>query len=404
MITKRKSLILLASLLLCLLLVGCASDKAEPESAAEPEVSAAPEATAKPSPTPEPRFNLLGTEYAAKAESVDLSSLSDDSAAECAAVLAAMPNVKSIYIGSELDTPLSWDSISLIHEAAPKAAIDYGFTLYDKQFNLSDESMDIKWIQIDDEGALVEQITACMVNLTYLDMDSCGVSNERMAQIRDGLPNAEVVWRIWFGDYYTARTNVEKILASMPGKGGELIHDNVMDLKYCTKVKYLDLGHNNHLDTIEFIRYMPDLEVLITGMTFVEDYSPVADCPKLEYVEAMTSRLHDLTPFAELKNLRHLNICYNFSVNDISPLYGLTELERLYIGWHCPVDPAQVAEMQKAAPNCLINNTTKDPTDEEWRYAFGGHHPRYDLLRQQFGYEEWDFAYIWNDPLYYYGW
>ena len=29
---------------------------------------------------------------------------------------------------------------------------------------------------------------------------------------------------------------------------------------------------------------------------------------------------------------------------------------------------------------------------------------RYELLRQQFGYEEWDFAFIWNDPLYYYGW
>ena len=28
-------------------------------------------------------------------------------------------------------------------------------------------------------------------------------------------------------------------------------------------------------------------------------------------------------------------------------------------------------------------------------------HPRYALLRDQFGYHEWDFNYIWNDPLYY---
>ena len=40
----------------------------------------------------------------------------------------------------------------------------------------------------------------------------------------------------------------------------------------------------------------------------------------------MTSRLHDLRPLANLKNLKHLNICYNFAVTDITPLYGLTQL------------------------------------------------------------------------------
>ena len=381
----KKLILPLLILALCFSLFGCMSASAEGTEPLE-------------------FYEFLGRRYPENAPIASFVGLTDNDVDKAVEILGKMPGLIKLSLGNDKDNPLSWDSISRIHQAAPQAVIDYGFTLYGRDFNLSDESMDIKWIQIDDEGALVKQITACMNNLTYLDMDSCGVSNEAMADIRDSLPNAEVVWRIWFGDYYTARTNVTKILASMPGKAGELIHDNVMDLKYCTKVKHLDLGHNNYLDTIEFIRYMPDLEVLITGMTFVEDYSPVADCPKLEYVEAMTSRLHDLTPFAELKNLRHLNICYNFAVRDISPLYGLTELERLYIGWHCPVDPAQVEEMRRLAPNCIVNNTTKDPTEEEWRFAFGGYHPRYELLRQQFGYEEWDFAYIWNDPLYYYGW
>ena len=399
---KNAKLPLLLILALCLVLCGCAAEPAQesPAPVTESPAPAEPVATEKPLEV----YEFLGKSYPENAESADFTGMTDAEAEEAAEILAKLSGLKELSLGNDKDNPLSWDSISLMHEAAPQAVMDYDFTLYGKDFNLSDESMDIKWIQIDDEGALVKQITACMNNLTYLDMDSCGVSDESMAQIRDSLPNAEVVWRIWFGDYYTARTNVEKILASMPGKAGELIHDNVMDLQYCTKLKYLDLGHNNYLDTIEFIRSMPELEVLIVGMTFVEDFSPVADCPKLEYVEAMTSRLHDLTPFAELKNLRHLNVCYNFALTDISPLYGLTELERLYIGWHCPVDPAQVEEMRRCAPNCVVNNTTKDPTEEEWRFAFGGYHPRYELLRQQFGYEEWDFAYIWNDPLYYYGW
>jgi hypothetical protein len=227
-----------------------------------------------------------------------------------------------------------------------------------------------------------------------------------MARLRDSLPDTEVIWRVNFGSGYTVRTDVERILASMPGQGGELAHNNVKNLMYCTKVKYLDLGHNNYLDTIEFCRYMPDLEVLIVGMTFVEDFSPIADCPKLEYVEAMTSRLHDLTPFANLHNLRHLNICYNFAVTDISPLYGL-DLERLWIGQHDPVPPEQIAHFRELHPNCVVNDTTPDPTEEYWRFAdhadadgYQMYDPRYELLRQQFGYSEEPYPFYWTDPMY----
>ncbi len=390
---------LLALLCLALCLPGCAAEGERP-----PQHSAAPIESPSPSPiaTPE-RYTLMGVEYSADAERVDLTGLDDAGAAEAAAVLHKLGGIKDIELGDEESTPLGWDSISLIHAAAPEALIHYGFTLYEKQFDLSDECMDLKYVQIEDEGALVKQVTACMTALRSLDMDSCGVSNEAMAGIRDSLPEADVIWRIHFGDWYTARTDATKILASMPGKAGELIHDNVMDLKYCTKLKYLDLGHNNYLDTIEFCRYMPELEVLIVGMSFVEDFSPLENCPKLEYLEAMTSRLHDLSPLSGLKNLRHLNICYNFAINDISPLYELSGLERLWIGWHCPVDPAQVEEMQRHAPDCIINTTAKDPTEEGWRYiGEWEEHPRYALLRDQFGYHEWDFNYIWNDPLYYY--
>ena len=296
-------------------------------------------------------------------------------AAETAESLRHLPNVSLIHIGSESETPLSWESLKLLHDAAPEAVIDYAFTIFDRPFNLKDTVMDLKYIPMEDEGALVAKVTACMSQLRTLDMDSCRVPNAAMAKLRDSLPNTNVIWRVNFGSGYTVRTDVTRILASMPGQGGELVHNNVKNLMYCTKVKYLDLGHNNYLDTIEFCRYMPDLEVLIVGMTFVEDFSPLADCPKLEYVEAMTSRLHDLTPFQNLHNLKHLNICYNFAVTDISPLYGL-DLERL-------------------------------PTEEYWRFADHGdemgnpmYDPRYALLREQMGYQEEAYPFYWTDPMY----
>ena len=80
------------------------------------------------------------------------------------------------------------------------------------------------------------------------------------------------------------------------------------------------------------------------------DLSPLADCPKLEYLEIQTGAVSDLRPLSGLKNLRHLNICYNFALTDITPLYGLTELERLWIGCVDPVPREQIEEMQRRAP------------------------------------------------------
>ncbi len=406
-IPSARHALAIGCVLLCLLLTACAGQgtAAPAPTEAAPAESAAP--TSVPAPTPQPDIRIHGRTYAPEDTAVDLSAVTEDEVPAVCEALAQMPKLESIAIGSETETPLSWESLRMIHDAAPAAVIDYAFEIFGRPFNLSDEVMDLKYIPMEDEGELVGKVAACMSRLRTLDMDSCRVSNRAMAALRDSLPNTEVIWRVNFAQYYTARTDVTRILASMPGKAGELVHNNVMNLQYCTKVRYLDLGHNNYLDTIEFCRSMPDLEVLIVGMTAVEDFSPLADCPKLEYLEAMTSRLHDLRPFANLKNLRHLNICYNFAVTDITPLYGLTGLERLWIGVHDPVPPEQVDRFRELAPNCIVNTTTWDPTEEYWRFAEHGdamgnprYDPRYELLREQFGYTDYDFAFTWNDPLY----
>lgn len=405
-------ILLLLLALAVLLTAGCAAAAPAAEAgesaaaSAEPSPAPAAEPTAEPTPEPVREVEILGKTVDADAAEVDLAGITDADVPAVAESLSLLHAPQRLVIGSEKDNPLSWESLQALHGAAPRAAIDYAFTLWKKDLNLSDEELDLKYVRMDDEGELVRKVSSCMTNLKTLDMDSCGVSNEAMAALRDSMPQVEVIWRVNFGRFYTARTNVEKILASMPGKAGNLVHNNVMALQYCTKVKYMDLGHNNHLDTIEFCRYMPDLEVLIVACTYVEDFSPLESCPKLEYVEALNTRLHDLTPFAGLKNLRHLNIGYNFAVTDITPLYSLTDLERLWIGAHDPVPPEQIAEFRRLAPNCEVNDTAMDPTEEGWRFAEGNgprsanNVPRYELLRRQFGYKDWDFSFQWNDPLY----
>ena len=311
------------------------------------------------------------------------------------------------------ESPLDWEALAAVEKALPKAEFHYAFTLYKKSFDLQSTEMDLNHIAMSDEGALVQKVALCMPKLTLLDMDFCEVSDEAMARIRDSLPNTEVVWRIWFGDNrisgYSVRTNVNKILASNPGIGGELTPENTKSLIYCTKVQYLDLGHNDQLTDISFVRYMPDLEVAVLSMGGFSDLSPLTDCPKLEYLELFTGAVSDLRPLSEMKSLRHLNLAWSFALTDITPLYELTELERLWLGAYDPVPREQIEEMQRRAPNCEIDFETTDPTGGHWRYVDTdreGHgilHPRYALLYEQFQYGRapYCYSYIRNDPLYY---
>lgn len=347
-------------------------------------------------------------EYTVADGTVDFSGIMSADVKEAVKALSGMKDVKNLILGREKTTDLTWDDVKALCAAAPEAVVDYDFKLYDAHFNLNCDVFDLTWRKIEDEGAFVRELIPLMKNITMLNMDTCGVSNEAMAKLRDDFPEIEVIWRVRFGDRYGVLTNTEMILASCPDLAGDITTENDDGLIYCNKVKYLDLGHNPKMTDISFVRYMPDLEVAILAINSVKDFSPLADCPKLEYLELFNTGLSDLSPLCGLKNLRHLNICYNFGITDITPLYSLTGLERLWIGAYDPVPPEQLAKIRKALPNCEIDDTVKDPTEGTWRFVAGDemgnprYAPRYAELRKQFnGYDEDCYS---IDPRFKYGW
>ena len=276
---------------------------------------------------------LLGQTVGLETESLDLRGASAAQLVAAADVMKHLPGLRTVQLGSELENPLDWETLTALVQGCPQVDFEYGFTLYGKAFTLLDSELDLNHITVEDGGALAYAAAGCMKNLEVLDMDFCGVSNEEMAVIRDAYPDVNVVWRIWFGDSYSVRTDVEKILASKPSAGGLVRDRDAEALKYCTKVKYLDVGHNEILTDISFVSYMPKLEVAVLAMNNIADLSPLASCKKLEYLEIQTNaRITDLSPLASCTELEHLNIanCRNFS--DITPLFGLNKLKRLWLG------------------------------------------------------------------------
>ena len=413
---KRLFAKLAAVLLALCMLAGCGgadhagsiAPEAVPSAPAEAASSEPePEPTPEPTPTYDLNFSVGGQPLSEAVESLDLTQASPEEIDRLISVLPALPNLKTLELGSAAaeNPAVSWDQVYALEQGAPQAVLNYRFTVQGYPFSLSDEILNLNHIVFTDEGALASRIAGCMPNLRILDMDSCGVSNSSMAAIRDFYPDVEVVWRVWIGTGYSVRTNVERILISNPDRGGELnTPESVEGLYYCTKTKYLDMGHNAYLRDISFLANMPDLEVLIVAMSEVKDLTPLASCPKLNYLELQNTAACDLRPLAGLKELRDLNICYNFALWDISPLYEL-DLDRLYIGCFTPVSQDQVTEFRKLHPNCVINTTTENPTEEGWRAGWVAEGvwetmPRYVQLYDEFQYGNFPYCYSYteNDP------
>ena len=379
-----------------------------------------------------------GSIHRADETRLNLSALTHADAAETAVLLKEMPELVTVDLGSDglwsgseeggtytvpadipesdrtaLSAPaaaerdLTWEDIRLLQEAAPGAAVCFRFSLFGKSFTTLDEEMNFHHVTMEDEGAAVREVLPCMTHCRVLDMDFSGVSSESMAQIRDDYPEMEVIWRIWFGNDCSVRTDTERILAS--NLNHVLTDDNTQDLKYCTKLRLLDIGHNSYLTDFGFLEHMPDLEVAILGVTGMKDLHWLAQCTKLEYLELNTlygAQDADLAPLENLTALQHLNLCRLGHVKHWEVLRNMTGLRRLYFGRYTWLPDGAREELEELFPDTEINWTLETGCDGPWRFdetGPGGYAERYALLREQFEYSNYtNVSSSWyNDPLYY---
>ena len=356
-------------------------------------------------PTAEFHFSAVigGKTFEGEATSLDLRDARHEDVQALAVVLQCMNRLESVELGSEETGTIPWEDIALLKAARPDVQFRYSFTLYGRAVDLDTEKLDYRGIRISDNGDALFKVLSCMNHCSYVDMDSTGVSYQSLETMRKLFPQTKIVWRVWFGENYSVRTDVERILASKPSVGGMVEDASV--LRYCTDVKYLDLGHNDDLADLSFAASMPKLEVCIIAMTAIKDISALSNCPNLEYLELNSTGIADLSPLENLTGLHHLNIAGCPKIKDITPLYGLTALERLWIGRDTPVPADQAKRMKELVPTCNVNTTTDDPHGDAWRFTAYDPEipkyywvPRYELLREQMGYNYQEYSFYWLDP------
>ena len=105
-----------------------------------------------------------GTVLDSSTAELDLSSLGHAAAAQTTEVLACLPAVTLIKLGTQStgSDALTVSDLSAIHEACPDAELDYRFTLYGHEINLNDSALDFRGTEISDEAAALSEVLPLM--------------------------------------------------------------------------------------------------------------------------------------------------------------------------------------------------------------------------------------------------
>ncbi len=321
-----------------------------------------------------------GQTFTGAERKLDLSGLAPADIPACIEALGKLPQLEQVFLDPAAGpSPWTLEQAGALVVRYPDLLVHYTAKVFGVTFSLTDEVVSFNDIDLSGKVEELRGILPYMAHVGRLDMERCSIPNEEMAALRAEFPAPKIVWRVFLKGIYQCRTDAIMIRFSNNVEQERLHDKDTEPLKYCSEIRYMDLGHDKITDAW-FTAYMPDLEVCIIAVGEITDISALANCPKLEYLEIFTGHITDLSPLRGLKNLKHLNIANN-EIDDITPLFELN-LERLWMSRN-PIPQEQIDEFRRRFPNCEVDTTLSNPTGGTWR-SLGG---RYKLLRKQLCYD-----------------
>lgn len=331
--------------------------------------------------------DILGQLTDPAATELDLSALTPEELDSVMDSLRLMPDLTTVELMDENgESALSVADVRTLQEAFPSLFFHYSFDLFGQTLSTDQESVVYLDTPIGNEGEQqIRDALDILTSCTYFKLDDCGIDSETMASIRDDYPDVKVVWRIYCGKF--SMCTDETMVRMTHG----LDDTNCYELRYCTDVTYMDLGHNESLTDVSFVEYMTKLECVIISGSSVTDISAFADHDSLEFLElCFCGHLKDISILDTCDNLKYLNISYT-KVSDISSLENLP-LER-FNSMQNNVSAASQAEFLEWHPDCLTRFTGKQPYGYGWRYVDNGvtYNDYYANMRIVFRYDDEDY-------------
>ena len=308
-------------------------------------------------------LDIGGREITPDVTELDLSGLASGEIEAVAGKLAMLPQLTTVELmDADGGTQLTIADVQALNAAAPEVTFHYTFDFYGYTLSTTDSQVHIRNKRIGDEGVEeVRQVLDIMECCDRFILEYCSISNEVMAQLReDYRDTTKVVWRVTFGKG-SCLTDSEVIRTTY-----NLTGNNCHDLIYCEDARYMDLGHNEDLTTVDFVAGMPNLEMIIVSGAPIKDLTPFENCTNLRILEiAFCHYIEDISPLAACENLTMLNLGYT-QVTDLSALDGKA-MELLCLD-KSKVDAEERARFAELQPDCWLTYGDTQPYGRGWRY------------------------------------
>ena len=309
---------------------------------------------------------LLGQEYGEDTTELDLSAMTSEQVVEVSQKLPMLPALEKITLtDGEGNSQLPKEDVKTLQQSVPNAVIDYSFDFFGTVLSTAEEEVHIKNVKIGDEGeSEVRAALDLLPNCKRFVLESCQISNEVMAKLRDDYRDrTKVVWRVSFGKG-SSLTDAQILRAVY-----DLVDTNCANLTYLEDVRFMDIGHNEFLKESSFISGMKSLEYVIISGSMISDLKPFANCKNLKVLEAaFCEYIYSAEGLESCENLERLNISYTH-ITDLSPLdnLNLVNLCAMYEGKsRVPVEEQERFKALK--PDCKMTFVGSQPYGSAWRY------------------------------------
>ena len=298
------------------------------------------------------------------ATEIDLSGKDVSDFTELSAALKKLPNVTEVNLHGK---DLTFEQQTELVKEFPNIDFGWEIELLGKKYSSDTTDLDLSGNKKATPD-LMRQYAPLFTKLTRLDMSDCGATNEEMDALRSDLPGVKVVWRIHMGRWSLKTDAVAFSVLIYDYSHKRLTSKDIEVLKYCTDLQALDIGHQAVTDISVLGDYLPQLRILILADNQVSDLTPVAKMKHLHYIELFVNShlLTDLSPLASCKELVDANVSYLHNVRDISPLYDLPMLERIWVE-HTPISAEQLNTLRERHPDAKIVNVGTGSVDQGWR-------------------------------------
>lgn len=311
------------------------------------------------------RVTIGGLDYA---NDTDELTVTDPDIQELREKLPLLPLVYTVNLQGTL--PDNSEIVSL-KEQFPEIIFVWNFDLLGVPVSSVDTFVDLSNIYMKNTDEL-ESMLPCFYNLEKVDMINCGLKYDVLDALNLRHRETKFVWKVNVSGVWV-RTDAKFF---MPYKHGIKRIGNLWELRYCHDMECIDLGHFG-VYTFEFVEEMPKLRFLLLLDCYVSDLSSIAACTSLEFMELAQTPLYEYWLLTNLTNLNDLNISatpYNYDsghcvgLNDITPLYQLTWLDRLWYTRNY-LDTEQCDYIKSALPDTIVTLKTGGCTTNGWRYS-----------------------------------